>query len=128
MRHLEAPSSVERRLVAGFRGQAEFQRRPQPLGMWWRVAAWAAGLIVTAGIALFLAGGHQPERTERLRRHPTQLATVESAVETDVVEESGFIPLPNAETIAPNEEVNLKSLPMQTERAAVLIYRLTKGK
>jgi glutamate carboxypeptidase len=29
---------------------------------------------------------------------------------------------------SPNEEVNLKSLPMQTERAAVLIYRLTKGK
>jgi glutamate carboxypeptidase len=28
----------------------------------------------------------------------------------------------------PKEEVNLNSLPMQTERAAVLIYRLTRGK
>lgn len=28
----------------------------------------------------------------------------------------------------PREEVNLNSLPMQTERAAVLIYRLTQGK
>lgn len=29
---------------------------------------------------------------------------------------------------SPNEEVNLNSLPMQTERAAVLIYRLTRAK
>jgi glutamate carboxypeptidase len=29
---------------------------------------------------------------------------------------------------SPNEEVNLNSLPMQTERAALLIYRLTRGK
>jgi hypothetical protein len=107
MRHLQAPAKVERQLLAGFRGQAEFRRQSRPAGLWWTVGAWAAGLLVTAGIALFLVGGRQPEHTERLRRHPTQLAGVESTAEPDMIEESGFIPLPNAERIAPNEAVNL---------------------
>ena len=46
--------------------------------------------------------------------HATQLAAVEAPAELDSVAErfdsvaeSGFIPLPNAELIAPNEEMNL---------------------
>ena len=103
-RHLQAPSSVERQVVAGFRGRAEFARMPRPGSLWWTVGAWAAGLAVTIGIAMLLAGGRQPESTERIRRHATQLAVVEVPA---VVEEGEFIPLPNAESIAPNEAVNL---------------------
>ena len=103
MRHLQAPSRVERRVLAGFRGRAEFGRMIRPGGLWWTVGAWAAGLAVTIGIAMFLAAGRQPERTERIRRQATQLAVEAPAV----VEENEFIPLPNAELIAPNEPVNL---------------------
>ncbi len=107
MRSLQAPARVERQVVAGFRGRFEFGRQEAPPSLWWTFGAWAAGILVTVGIALFLAGGRQPERTERMRRHATQLAAVEAPAELEALEESGFIPLPNAELIAPNEEINL---------------------
>ena len=82
------------------------------------VGAWAAGIVVTAGIAVFLAGGRQPERTERMRRHATQLAAVEAPAEIESIDESGFIPLPNMERIAPNEEMNL--VRVQLPRSAMI--------
>jgi hypothetical protein len=118
MRHMQAPARVERQVVAGFRGRAELDRRGAPPKLWWTVGAWAAGIVVTAGIALFLAGGRQPERTERMRRHATQLAAVEAPAELETIDESGFIPLPNTERMAPNEEMNL--VRVQLPRSAMI--------
>jgi hypothetical protein len=118
MRHLQAPDRVERRVAAGFRARAEIGRQAAPPSVWWTFGAWAAGILVTVGIAFFLAGGRQPERTERLRRHATQLAAIEAPAEFDAIEESGFIALPNAELIAPNEEINL--VRVQLPRSAMI--------
>ena len=106
MRQMEAPLRVEQRLVAGFRGHAGLTAAPRPAGWWWAASGWAAAILVTTGLALFVAAGRQPERTERIPRYPTQLAAVELPADVEPADD-GFIPLPNAEAIAPNEEINV---------------------
>jgi hypothetical protein len=125
-RRREAPGRVERRLVAAFRGNAIPIR--QSVSRWWIFGSWAAALAVTAGLAFFVVRTHQPERTQRIPTHRrmTQLATVEQpsdAEMTDAGLPSGFIPLPNAEDIAPNEAVNVVrvELPRSTVVALGLV-------
>jgi hypothetical protein len=117
LRGLAAPAGVERRIVAGFRARAELLPVGRQAGMWWTIGSWAAALVVTVGIAIFLAGGRQPERTERQPRRATQFATVEAPV-TPPAEEDGFIPLPNVEGFAANEPVNL--VRMEIPRATLI--------
>jgi HAMP domain-containing protein len=107
MRHIEAPARVERLVLAGFRGRAELLRPARPTGWWWAVGGWAAAIAVTTGLALFVATVRQPQRTERITRHATQLATAEPPPDAEPAENGDFIPLPHAEALAPNEEVNL---------------------
>jgi hypothetical protein len=106
MRQMEAPLRVEQRLVAGFRAHAGLSPAPRPAGWWWAASGWAAAILLTTGLALFVAAGRQPERSERIPRHATQLAAVELPAELELADD-GFIPLPNAEAIAPNEEINV---------------------
>jgi hypothetical protein len=121
-RRLQAPARVERQLVAGFRGRAEFGRLPKRAGLWWTVGAWAAGLAATVGIAIFLAGGRQPERTERIGHHATQLAAVEISGQPQAVDGNEFIPLPNVESIAANEPMNLVRI--EAPRSAMIALGL----
>jgi HAMP domain-containing protein len=107
MRHLEAPEHVERLVVAGFRGRVGLLPPARPAGWWWAATGWAAAIALTTGLALFVAVGRQPQRTERITRHATQLAAAEFPADVDPAEDGGFIPLPNAEALGPNEEVNL---------------------
>jgi hypothetical protein len=123
MRHLEAPERVERLVVAGFRGRAELLRPARPTGWWWAVGGWAAAIAVTTGLALFVAVGRQPQRPDRITRHATQLAAVEPAADGDPAEDAGFIPLPNAEALGPNEEVNLVRI--ETPRSMMIALGFT---
>ncbi|HXB67033.1 MAG TPA: hypothetical protein VNY05_02250 [Candidatus Acidoferrales bacterium] len=104
--------------------------RWMPVSKWTAVFSWATAAAALFAVAAFLSGGRQPELAS-----PAVSAGVEMAVagmpaeiETDdgnpidgraptdggtstdggaPVVESGFIPLPNAAQIGPNEEVNL---------------------
>jgi hypothetical protein len=113
MRHVEAPSRVEKRLLAAFRGQAGFPPTPAPRRAGWVApAAWAAALAATvlAGFALFR--GQQPQPTHRVVRNMIEVAALEPAESIDPAATlaegfEDFIPLPNAERIAPNEQVNM---------------------
>jgi hypothetical protein len=124
MRHLAAPERLERRLVAGFRARSELRPPAGPAGVWWAVASWAAAVAVTVGIAVFVAGGRQPERTERLSRRATQLAAVEHPAAIPA-EEEGFITLPNADVIAPNEAVNLVRIEVPRSALVALGFELS---
>jgi hypothetical protein len=111
LRHVEAPARVERRLVAAFRGQAVFAPGPRRAG-WVPLLAWGAALAATVLAGFVLVQGHQPQRTHRTTRNTIELAAVETAEPVDAIAGLGdgygeFIPLPNAESIAPNEQVNL---------------------
>ena len=127
MRRMEAPARVERRLVAGFRGQAEFGGMT-PRSAWWAVATWAAAVAATMAFAVFLVRGHQPQRTHRMTRSMTQLAAVEVPADVaSMADPDGFggdfMALPNTEGIAPNEPMNL--VRVEVPRSAMIALGFT---
>jgi hypothetical protein len=125
LRRLEAPAGVERNLVAAFRGQMELGEIPAR-GAWWMVA-WATALAATVTLAVFLMRPHQPQRTHRVTRSRVQLAAVETPADFSVLAsdlgEGEFLTMPNAEKIAPNEEVNL--VRVEVPRSAMIALGFT---
>jgi hypothetical protein len=107
-RHVEAPARVERRLVAALRAQ---MGQSAPRRAWLPVMVWGTALAATVLAGFVLLQGHQPQRTHRMAPATVDVASLAAA---DVAETAGiadgyedFIPLPDAESIAPNEQVNL---------------------
>jgi hypothetical protein len=125
MRHLEAPPHVERLLLAGFRSRRVLVPAARPAGSWWAVGGWAAAIVITTSLALFVAVGRQPERTDRIPRQATQLAAGENSDEVETLDDGGFIRLPNAEEIAPNEEVNLVRIEVPRSAMIALGYSVS---
>jgi hypothetical protein len=123
LRHLETPSRVADRLRAAFRSQSGLQAE-RPVRRWWIPAlTWASAAAAVIALALFLVRDRPPEATRPPAPHGMELAMLELAMlelpgeldasETDTSDTSngfvppGFIRLPNAAKISPNEDVNL---------------------
>jgi len=123
LRRVEAPPRVEAGVTAAFRSQARFQVRHAARLSWLTpVFAWASTAAAMAALALFLLRT-VPSNTAKpgtvAAPHHTaqpsvQWAAVETpaAVDADQDEDSaglgdGFIRLPNATRIEPNEDVNV---------------------
>jgi hypothetical protein len=111
MRRVEAPARVERALVAAFRGQAALGAT-QERGSWWLAGAWAIALAATVLLAVTLVRPHEPQRSrQNTVRSRTQLAELQmpsdgSAGDADAAD-GEFLPMPNAELVGPNDEINL---------------------
>jgi anti-sigma factor RsiW len=113
-RHTEAPSRVERRLLAAFRAQSGLAA-VAPRAAWMPLAGWAAALAATVLAGVLLIQSRQPQRTHRVTRSAVELAVVENLETVDPIasladEYGDFIPLPNAESIVPNEQLNVVRL------------------
>jgi len=123
-----APARVERRLVAAFRGQMALSA-PRRSG-WIPVLAWATALAATVLAGFVLLQAHQPQRTRHISRNTVELAsadpagTVESVTLGDGYED--FIPLPDAEGIAPNEQVNVVRLEVPRSAMIPLGYAVSE--
>jgi hypothetical protein len=119
LRRTEAPARVEVGLVAAFRSQQWQARRAQRRQWWIPALSWAAAAGVPMVVALFLLRPHQP-----LPAHRTAPGAVEAASVTDVPDPysaeggDGFIALPNARGLDPNEEVNM--VRVEVPRSAML--------
>ena len=105
---LQAPARVETRLTTAFRAHSGLAADPQngrAASFWVPVFAWtaaAAGLVV---LALLLV---TPRRPATARHIPVELASAQAVVDSDSLSgDEGFIRLPNAESLAPNEDINL---------------------
>jgi len=119
-RTLEAPPRVEAALIAAFRSQDSFQIRRGLSRSWWTpVFGWATAAAATIALAMVLTHGYQPAPakpgTVAAPRHAprsvTQVAAVVAA-DPDSDDESavlgeGFVRLPNAPRIEPNEDYNV---------------------
>jgi hypothetical protein len=118
-RKLEAPARVEAGLMAAFRSQANFGVR-QALGRrWWTpVFAWASAAAAMVALAAVLIHGYQPAPgkpgTVAAPRHASQPVVQMAAMTTDADSEDdsavlgeGFVRLPNAPRIEPNEDYNV---------------------
>ena len=117
-RKVEAPARVEAGLMAAFRTQAQFEARRSVAGQWWRpVFAWATATAATVALAMLMIRGSQPApekpRTVASPRHTVQSPVeMASAVDADADDDTsalgeGFVRLPNAPRIEPNEDYNV---------------------
>lgn len=114
---LEAPARIESNLVAAFRevhGAGASAVKP-----WWRspVWPWAAAGLAAAMLAfgLWVAPRRNLERPAGRHSAPAQ---VQLAAYTSQESDDGFIPLPDAPQIDPNDDVNV--VRMELPRSAML--------
>lgn len=122
LRRVEAPPRVEAGLIAAFRSQARSQGRHAGLSWWTPVFAWASTAAAMIALAFTLLRTVPPNTVKpgtvaaphRTAQPIAQWAAVETpaAADADQDEDSaglgdGFIRLPNAARIEPNEDVNV---------------------
>jgi hypothetical protein len=119
-RKTEAPPRVEMGLMAAFRAQSVFEVRRSVSRSWWTpVFAWASAAAATIALATVLIRGYQPAPTRpgtvatprRASQPSVQIATVvtpdSDSDEDSAVLGEGFVRLPNAPRIGPNEDFNV---------------------
>jgi hypothetical protein len=118
---LAAPQRVEARLLATFRATHGIgASRP---AVWWKatLAPWAAAGVLAAGLAVTaLIAPKRPVATPAARH--TAPARIELAALTTQESDDGFIPLPNAPQIDPNDDVSV--VRMEFPRSAMLAVGL----
>ena len=117
----QAPAHVEARLVAAFRGHVSLgSGRPQP--RWIPYLTWGAAAAALVAVAFLLVQDRAPEGSSRAAMAVLQTA---DAMESADSEAAGFIPLPYAAEVDPNEEVNLVRL--ELPRATMLALGFEVG-
>lgn len=125
-REVEAHGRVEAGLVAAFRSQALFRKRAAPARTLWVPLFVGVAAAVLLAIGLLLVRDRPPEPVHQSRPGAVELAAVPSSMEPSFDENApdsdGFIPLPNAERIAPDENVNVVRL--EVPRSAMLAVGL----
>ncbi len=121
-RRVEAPARVEAELVSAFRAQRSGRDLPVPLPVrsaWMPlVSGLAAALLVTAGLLILRDRPVAPVR----HAPPAAVAMAEAAMDDDTPDSDGFIPLPNAQRISPDEAVNV--VRVEVPRSAMLAVGL----
>jgi anti-sigma factor RsiW len=119
--HMEAPARVEARLVSAFRGQTGFAR-VRPSRPWIGALTWAAAAAAMLILAFSLVRVHGPQAStpKPIPANAALLAAVEDipdGFETAGLE-GGFLPLPNVEQLAPNEQGDLVTV--EVPRSAMI--------
>jgi hypothetical protein len=119
---ISAPPRIEARLLAAFRAAHEIgaQRR----AAWWSLpfVPWAAAAVLAAGLAFTAWIAPKRHVTAPAARH-TSPAQIELASLTNSQEgDDGFIQLPDAPQIDPNDDVNV--VRMELPRSAMLAVGL----
>lgn len=116
-RKIEAPARVEAGLMAAFRTQMGSRSRQVARPPWWApVFAWASAAAAMVALGAALIHGYQPTQgrpgTVAAPRHSSQtLVETAAFTDSDADDESvlgeGFVRLPNAPRIEPNEDFNV---------------------
>jgi len=128
-RSVEAPARVEHSVVAAFRSQAAFRRARSLRHSWVPLFTWASAAAFLVALALLLVRPHEPPAAHHLA-HPggVQLAVLPAATATpdtaaDDADADGFIPLPDAQRIAPSDTMNV--VRVEVPRSAMLAVGLS---
>jgi hypothetical protein len=118
---ISTPQRVEARLMAAFRAAHDIGSA-RPLA-WWRtpLAPWAVAGILAAGL-IFTVLIAPKRRVEAPAARHTAPSRIELATLTTQESDDGFIPLPNAPQIDPNDEVSV--VRMEFPRSAMLAVGL----
>lgn len=117
---LAAPQRVETRLLAAFRATNGIRAARRT--SWWKtpILPWAAAAVLAAGLAFTVWVA--PKRQVAAPAHHKATAQIELAALTTPETDDGFIPLPNAPQIDPNDDVSV--VRMEFPRSAMLAVGL----
>jgi hypothetical protein len=118
-RREEAPERIERQLVAEFRRSFRPALPPRTAG-WMPALAWGMAVAATVVLALALIHERQPRQLHQAAPRAVELAAANAVDPADAVVSygEGFIPLPNAEQIDPEEEVDM--VRVEVPRSAIV--------
>ena len=124
-RATDAPDRVERGLVAAFRSQQARQECGRRF-MWLPVLTWAAAAAVLVVLAMLTIHGSRPVVAPR-HAPPAAVQWASSPAPADFSpgadsNDGDFIPLPNAEQVGDNEDVNV--VRVEVPRSAMLAVGL----
>jgi len=131
-----APARVEAKLVAAFRQHAGGSVPLAPRRWWVPALTWAAAATAMLALAVFLVRDRQPgvPATPAHRSAPSSLELAAMGLPADLdpagdaaALESGFIPLPNAVRVSPDEEINLVRVEVPRSAVIALGFSLTAG-
>jgi hypothetical protein len=113
-RQTEAPSRVETGLMSAFRSQTGYRvQRPLARSWWTPIVAWASVAAATIALAVVLVRGYRPAPARpgtvaAPHRAVLPVAEMASAEDDDASAlGEGFVRLPNAPRIEPNEDYNV---------------------
>ena len=126
MRHVEAPARVEAGLLAAYRTQKRVMTGRIREYWWVPAISWAATAAALIAVAVLLLNPSQrPMPAPQRAPGAVEMASVDTSdpdsnasAETD----DGFIPLPNAENLDPDEEVNV--VRMEVPRSTMMAVGL----
>jgi hypothetical protein len=119
LRHTEAPKHVELGLVAAFRAQNRRARHASRDRWWIPALSWATAAGVLMMAALLLLHPHQPAPAHRSAPGAVEMAAMTDPADSLAPDDDdGFIPLPNAQRLDPNEDTNV--VRVEVPRSAML--------
>ena len=129
---VKPPSRLEGRLLAAFRGQSGLAAPPRPRFRWAPVMPWAAAAVVV-GMALLLVATHgrqQPPIHKMVPPGATELAALNwtadlPAGDDAAAEGKEFVPVPNADRLPLNEDLNLVRVEVPRSAMIALGYAVT---
>jgi hypothetical protein len=118
---ISTPQRVEARLLAAFRAAHDLGV-PRPVA-WWRMplVPWAVAGVLAAGL-IFTVLVAPKRRVETPAARHAAPARIELAALTTQESDDGFIPLPNAPQIDPNDDINV--VRMELPRSAMMAVGL----
>jgi hypothetical protein len=130
LNRLKAPGRVEARLLAAFRGQAGLVA-PPPARRWWSpVLAWAAAAVVVLAAFLLFAGRVRQSSAPYNAAAGAEAAAVDwsALLPAEIAGEAGagdFIPLPNADRLPQDEDLNVVRVEVPRSAMIALGYAVT---
>jgi len=108
---IQAPARVEARLLAAFREQSGIAGRGKTRPRWVPALTWAAALAAMIAIGALVVRERPPEAARPSSARSVELAMIETMPTTpgamETAAEEGFLPLPGAAQLAPEEDVNM---------------------
>jgi hypothetical protein len=122
----QAPARLEARLASAFRSHNGLSASPPRI--WWTpLLTWAAATAIIL-LAIFLLRERQPQPAQHRVPSRIELAAVPLSDSnggwSSVYTEAGFVPLPDADEIEPNDDVNYVRMELPRSRMAALGFAL----
>ncbi len=130
---LKAPGRLEGKLLAAVRGQMGLATPPHPRFRWTPALPWAAAAaVVSVALLLVAARGWQqhPVAHSAAPAGSAELAALNwtadlPAGDSAAAEGKEFVPLPNADRLPPNEDLNLVRVEVPRSAMIALGYAVT---